>query len=138
MLDDGHAGSRRNQRRTGGQVQAAGGIATRPDDIGRKASTGIETQGQCPHRRCQSTQLGWRFALYPQRHQQGRRNRWRKLGIGQRVHQRSGTGFTQILPGEQLLKRSRRGRHCGHRRPAVMARKLPSRRLPSGVSTLSG
>src|SRR5712692_3185415 len=133
MLGHRHTGRRRNQRRSGRNIERAGAISARPRGVGHVTVVEIERARPLAHRTRAARELGGRFALELERDQESR-----DQDVGYDVVENlgdNGFGFGGVerAAREHFVECLAQVDHA-----PTLARKLRSRVLPPGVPIDSG
>ena len=137
VLHHRQAACRREERGTGRQIQAAGRIAARADDIDGIGGRGKRRLArERAHGAGKSANLGGRHSLGAQCREQRTGHGGGEIGHRQHLEQRSRLHFAEIAALQQLLEGLTGSLHRGA--VGQVFRKLPIKTGPSGVSTLSG
>ena len=126
---------RREQSRTGGQVEASRPVSARADDVDRLQAIGKGGPArEPPHRPREPPNLLRRLALQSQPCQESPGNGGRQTILSQLCHQRGGLVLGQVVSVEQAIEKE-----IHESLPATSkSRKFRRSRSPSGVRMLSG
>ena len=110
VLDDRHAAGGGQQRRTGREIQAPGGISSGADEIDRiESRREARLARERSHRARKAAHLGRRDPLGPQGGEQSAGERRMPLAPGQPSHQLAGVLLRQVIAAEQALEGLLRG-----------------------------
>jgi hypothetical protein len=105
VLDDGHPAGGRQQRRSGGQIEAAGGIAAGADDVDRiEQVRQLRLARQRAHRAGEAAHFGRVIPLARSAASTAPASAGASAGIGQQAEQRKGLRPREIAAFQQMLE----------------------------------